>query len=509
MREKKNWSALPVLGLLFGAAYAVGSLLDILLGLSPSMGMCAVLLLETGFIGYLQVFRRGTITTKAVMGGVFLITFSAALFIGLICAIPYVIAALRADRMGTSFPWYTGFAFAFLITGPILLITGIIWIVMHLRERKRNVKDIRLLIQLLLIGTAIWAIIWTVLRIHRVIVYPNSYGHPWHASFMYTLLYFGPALLLEGCALYLLLHFEKKLTPEDLTHVVENVTAPTMPPIRWNLVISDGLVILIPLVAVFVLILCLWESGYHLWNLPVVLCSTLNVCLLIGMTAWIMYLLHGPSTIHTVRVMTWILTGLTSVAAIIWGVWYQNNCLDASGMYADNLVYTLGLGFFGPILLGEGIITVLLNRVYNWIIPKKPDGKPVLQWIVLPLLILVLAGQFASMEYHDEIPVTVTHVTNRRDNGEDRKFVDSVVLTFESDYDIAGIYDWNVEEKEDAIFFRPGTRWEPLKPIGNRTVGYNLYPEESVQYIYVYEPGAGYKLILVRNQFTGDWEYYK
>ena len=509
MNEKKNWSALPVLALLFGAAYAVGSLLDILLGLSPSMGMCAVLLLEMGFLGYSQIFRRGNITTKSVMGAVFIIVFSAALLIGLIGAIPYVIAALTADRMGTSFPWYTGFAFAFLITGPVLLITGIAWTVMHLRERKRNVKDIRLLTQLLLIGTAFWALIWTVLRIHHVIVYPNSYGHPWHASFIYAFLYFGPMLILEGCGLYLLLHFEKKLTSEDMSQTVEHVSVSPISPIRWNIVISDAAVILIPLIAVAVLILCLWESGYHLWNLPVVLCSTMNVCLLIGMTAWVMYVLHGPSAIHTVSVMTWILTGLTPVAAAIWGFWYQNNCLDASGLYAENLVYTLGLGFFGPIMLGEGIMTVLLSRAYHRIIPEKPAGKYVLQWLILPLLALVLAGQFSSMEYHDEIPVTVTHVTNRRDNGDNRKFVDSVGLTFESNYDVSGIYDWNVEETEEAIFFRPGTRWEPLKPIGNRTVGYNLYPEESVQYIYVYEPGAGYKLILVRNQFTGDWECYK
>lgn len=509
MNEKKNWSALPVLALLFGAAYAVGSLLDILLGLSPSMGMFAVLLLEMGFLGYSQIFRRGNITTKSVMGAVFLIVFSVALLIGLMSAIPYVIAALTADRMVTSFPWYTGFAFAFLITGPVLLITGIAWIVMHLRERKRNVKDIRLLTQLLLIGTAVWAMIWTALRIHHVIVYPNSYGHPWYASFMYAFLYFGPALLLEGCGLYLLLHFEKKLTPEDPVHTVERAFAQVMQPIRWNIVISDAAVILIPLIAVVILILCLWESGYHLWNLPVVVCSALKVCLLIGMTAWVMYLFHGPSTIHTVSVMTWILTGLTPLAAAIWGFWYQHNCLDPSGMYADNLVYTLGLGFFGPIMLGEGIMTVLLNRISNRIIPEKPAGKYVLQWLILPLLALVLAGQFSSMEYHDEVPVTVSHITNRRDNGDDRKFVDSVILTFESDYDVAGIYDWNVEETEEAIFFRPGTRWESLKPIGNRTVGYNLYPEESVQYIYVYEPGAGYKLVLVRNQFTGDWEYYK
>ena len=506
MNEKKHRIApILLLAVLFGGAWAVGSLLDISLSLSPSMGMCAVLLVEIGILWYFRAVRNRSITVKAAVGAVFLIVLMFVVFIGLICAVPYLIASVTGDRLGTSFPWYTGFAFAFLITGPILLITGITWIVLHLRERKRNIKDIRLLMQLLLVGTALFAAIWTGLRIRHILVYPDSYGYPWHATFLYTFLYFGIWMILEGCALYLLLHFEKKLTPEELAETSATAPAPAKAVLRWDIALQDGSVILLPLVVGAALILCLWESGYHWWNIPMVICSVLNVCLLIGLSAWVLYLSQGGAAIFRVRTVTRVLTGLTLAASLIWGVWYHTNCMDPLGAYTDNLVYTLGIGFFGPVLLGEIIMMVLLDRISNRIGEEKPATEKHLHWLVLPMIALVLVGQLSGMEYRDELPVTVTKVTNH--SYDDGRTMDHLTLTFAADYDVAGIYDWNEEERDGSIFFRPGTRWTPFQFIGSRTVGYNLYPDENVQSIYVYEPGAGYKLTAVRNEFTGEWEF--
>ena len=114
------------------------------------------------------------------------------------------------------------------------------------------------------------------------------------------------------------------------------------------------------------------------------------------------------------------------------------------------------------------------------------------------------------MEYLNEIPLTVTHVTNSdpvtaRPNTD----LSQVVLTFRSDYDIHSIYDSSEVTEGDAIYMTFATSWRAYGALGEKTMGYSLYPEEEIQYIYVYEPGYGYRLVVVRNEFTGKWEFYE
>lgn len=508
---KRSVTTLLTLGLLYGSAWLVASLFGSLYAAPVPMWMCVVLSLEMSVLLWVDRFGRGKFSVKRILGVVVLVCLVLSLGYGLYYAGVYLISYLVDGHVGGSFPWYTGFAFAAAFVGPVILVTGISWAVLHLRERKRNIKDIRLLTQLILLGTGLWAVIWTILRIRHILVYPNSYGYPWHATFVYTFLYFGIWMILEGCALFLLSHWEKKLTPEDLAEATDSVEpVPLREPIRWNLILQDGPVIAVPLGIVAVLMAWLWDSGYMLWNIAMVLFGALNVCLVIGLAAWMMYRMYGTSGIRGVHKVTWILTVLTPVAAVVWGIWYQSNCLHTMGSYASNLVYTLGLGFFGPIVLGECIVLVLLGRLERRIPGESQTEKGYVPWAVLAMAALVLMGQFANMDYRDEVNVTVSKVTNYTyDEDDAQRGIDHVVLTFTSDYDVTAIFDWKEDVKDDAIFFTAGTRWKPFAPIGSKTVGYSSYPEETVQYIYVYEPGAGYKLVLVRNEFTGEWEFYQ
>ena len=507
---KSSISTACVLGMLLGGPWLVGRLVNILSWPVP-VCMCVVLLAEAAVMFGIHRFRRRKVTAKNVLGIVCLVCIAVSLTVGLVSAGSYLIAYLMGEGLATSFPWYTVLAFAAAIVGPIIAITGIGWIVLHLRERKRNIKDIRILAQLLLIGTALWAVLWTALRIRHILIYPNSFGYPWHASFVYGFIYFGPWMIIEGCALFLLRHFEKKLTPEDLDPVpVFEETIPPKQPIRWDIVIRDSVVILVPLLLVAVLMVSLWDSGYALWNVVMTLSSILNVCLVIGLAAWLLYHMQGVP-VGQIKRMVWVLTGLTVVAMVLWIYWYNENCLSDSFCHASNLVYTLAVGFFGPIILGETMMIALLERIENRLPMERGTGKKHFPLLVLVILSVALTGQFETMDYRDEIPMTVTKVTYHdseslyaRPGG-----MDHIVLTFQTEYDVYLVDGGEQGTDDESIFFKFSTRWTPLKKIKNMTVGHSVYPEGDEKYIFVYEPGGGYQLILVKNEVTGKWEFYQ
>lgn len=506
MKEwKKLLSMVSVLALLFGAAWAVGSLLDILLGLSQPICICMVLSVE---MLAMRLRCQHGLTVKSVVGMVFLIILTIALGIGLLTSSQYLIAWITGDSLGTSFPWYTGFAFAFLILGPVLLVTGIIWMVLHLRERKGNVRDIRLLMQLIFAGTAFWAILWTILRIVHVLVFLDSFGHPWYAAFGYGLMFFTPWLLLEGGVLWLLRHFEKKLTAEDWNEAKkEHRTACVPMEIHWPTVFGDGAVVMLPLMVVAAFMGLSWDTGYLLQNIVLVICSTMTVCLTIGIAAWMIHQYFGAGGVRDFRVVTVILMILTVAAAGIWFGWYSGSRLGASSGLPGHLVYTLALGFIGPVLLGEGMMLVLLCRFLK---RTGHDGAPVNRntlWILALAGILVLEsgmlwGQFTEMEYKDELDVTVQKVSYP-DSDREHHFM----VTVSADYDVRWIRDTLEETRDDGMYLKCTTTWNPIREIGDRRVEWNLYPDRHIQNLYVYRPGVGYELILVKDGDTGNWEF--
>ena len=506
---KSMFSTVGVFCLLLTGVWFLSRLTNILAWPTP-ISLFAVLLIEISVLAGVHYFRGGKVTTKSILGSVFLVCLGLSLTLGLISAASYLLAHLQGKTIFTSFPWYSVLAFAMIIVGPIILLTGLGWIILHLREQKRNIKDIRLMVQLLLIGTAVWAILWTILRIRHIIVYPNSYGYPWHATFVYTLINFGPGLGMESLAFCILRHFEKKLTPEELAVTVpEVVPGFVRRPIHWSTVFSDGAVIVVPLLVVSLLMAILWDTGYLLLNIGIMVCSTLSVCLVIGLAAWLVFHRIGAERLRDVRLLTVVLTGLTVVATVAWIVWYsQNRLLGASGLPA-NWVYTLALGFFGPILQGEGIMLVLLNRVERRLFPVVPTEKPGKIWILALAAILVLQCavfwyQFSNMEYTDELDVSISKVSDPQSDP-----VDHIIVTVKADHDVRWIRYSDDEIRGDGLFLTCATTWDPLSEIKHGQFSWYLYPEENTKYVYVFEPGIGYQLILVKDPDTGKWEFYK
>lgn len=505
--RKKYLSLLVTIGLLLGAAWVGGRLLDILLNISLPMSVALILAVEL-----LVVFslHKQHVTVKSVFGMVFLIMLTIALGIGLLSASQHLIAWLTGDSLGTSFPWYTGFAFSFLIIGPVLLVAGIIWIVLHLRERKRNVRDIRLITQLMLIGTALWAVVWTMDRIWHCFARPHAYNYPWYYSFVFCLLYFGPGLLIEGGLLALFLRQEKSLTPEELSEPAPDWSrAPVSFQIHWRNLLMDSTVVIIPLILLAVLTAVLWGTGYLLENIALVVCSTLTVCLTIGVPAWLVCQRFGAGRLRDMWYVTVALLAVTVAAMVVWTFWYTEKWLDGLTGLPANWVYILALSFFGPAILGEGVMLILLRRVERRLHTGSTEEQRNGIWVLVLTAVLVLEsvmlwGQFTDMEYKDELDVTISEVTNPNSAGDDH-----IVVTVKADYDVRWIQDCIEHYEGDNLYLSCTTTWNPIREIGERQVGWYLYPAENVNSLYVYKPGIGYQLILVKDQETGFWDFHE
>lgn len=511
MTEKKKYlSVFGTLSLMMLPAWVFARLFYSMTRWPMSFVISAVLLLEIGMLWLTQRVRKHGTSSKSVFGVLFCVSLGVVLGFGLLTSVSYIVEYLIDGSVGTSFPWYTGFAFAGMFGGPVILIFGIIWVVMHLRERKRNIKDIRLLVFLILVGTAAWAVLWTIDRIRCCFVYPHAYNHPWYASFAFCMLYFGPWLLLEGGLFALAKHFEKGLKPEDMAAEPPKPVEPKpRNPIRWGAVLADAAVIVVPLAVAAVLMAALWDTGYLAYNIAVMVCNATTVCLLLGLTAWLVYhQFEDSKKLRGICILSGVLFLVTFAAMIVWTIWYTGNRLNGLTGLPQNFVYTLAVGFFGPVLLGEAIMTVLLYRVSNRLAEAVTEQKFSASWALLLAGVLVLNCavlwvQLETMDYIDEIDVTAKKVSYPESHREGNFMVD-----FVSDYDIAWIRYWEEESHDDSYYLTYATTWNPFREIRRDSVGHNFYPEEEVDKFYVYKPGVGFELILVKDLETGLWEFY-
>lgn len=508
---KKYLSVFGTLCLIILPALVFSSLFYSLRLWPKSFVTSGVLLLEFGVLWFTSIVRKCGFSTKSTVGILFCVSLGLVLGYGLLSSLYYLVRFLLDGSVGTSFPWYSGFAFAGLFGGPVILILGIVWTVMHLRERKRNIRDIRLLAFLILIGTAVWAVLWIAARIRHILIYPDSFGHPWHASFAYGVLYFGPWLVLELGIFALAKRLEKKLTPEDLTTEAPKPVEPqTRKHIRWGVVLADAALVVVPLVVAAILMAVLWDTGYLAYNIAVMVCNAATVCLLLGLTAWLIYhQFEDSKKLRGICMLSVVLFLLTFAAMILWSVWYTANRLNGLSELPENFIYTLAVGFFSPMLLGEAIITILLYRVSNRLAETVAEHQSSGPWALFLTAVLVLCSavlgvQFGTIEYIDEIDVTAKKVSYPDSHREGHFMVD-----FESDYPVGWIRYWEEGSHGDSYYLTYATTWNPFREIGDDKVSHNFYPEEEVDEFYVYKPGVGFELILVKNLETGLWEFYE
>lgn len=502
---KKYISVIGTLILMLASAWVVSGLIYMLFQLPMSFGLAGVLALELTAGALLLKWQGKRITAKLIIGIIFCTTFVLALSVGLVVAVPYLIAYLTDDHLGTSFPWYSGFVFAAYFAGPVALLTGGVWIVMHLREHKRNIRDVRLLSLLLLIGTVVWAVLWTVNRIRICLTYPDAYGHPWHASLVYGLVYFGPWLLLEGGVFAIARHWEKKLTPEDLV-VPVSAAGPAPQPagkgisLRW----TDWLIPLLSVAVIAVVFAVFWESGWLVYNIALALCSMASVCLVTGISAWVLYQkFEDGKMLDRLGWLSWLLTVLTVLAAVYWYSWYQENCTVIYNGLLEYAIPGLSVVYFAPMVLGHGTMAVLLRRL-----AKRADsvpGTPVIGSVLILAVVLclngaVMWGQLDSMTYRDEIELRQWKVIYP-DTGIEGHFE----VYFSPEHHV-WIYDTDEEIVGDGIYVTATARWKPFEEIDSSGHYHHFYPDEHVDKLYLYKPGEGYVLALTKDPDTGNWE---
>lgn len=432
----------PALFLALAAAWSVGFLFRLGSGLPPSLWTTAVLAAE------LWIFQRRP-GIKAVCGGVFCVSLAFALLFGLASALSYAASYLRNEVVLTSFPWYSGFAFAAMVAGPVLLASGIAWTVLHLRQHPGNIRDIRLLTGLLLGGTAAWAILWTVLRL--------CHAEPPHTALLRAAARFGPWLLAEGTALALL---GRRQLPGKPAPAPER---PPVTPLPWGkLGLGAAALLLATLLA---------DPGHEIHNALTVSANAMTVCLALLLAA----LIPGKP------VPGWLAMGLTALAAAVWSLCHGSRCgLSAGGVAA------LALVFFGPFLLGGGMFVVLGRRF------RRERLSP-----AALLAALLLAGVLAQTAYVQDVSAAVTVA----DSGED----DALRLSVRPDGPVDGIFDWQQHQEGDSLYLTYSTRWTPFAAYGPFQFYDNLRPGGDVTRIFVCRGPGRWELALVRDPVTGAW----
>lgn len=458
--------------LALAAAWAVGSLFSIGFDLPPAIWMAAALAAEAWIIG-----RRPR--AKTVCGGVFCVSLTLSLVFGLVTAVGYLVRYLNDGAvLATSFPWYSGFAFGAMAVGPVIVLSGIAWIVLHLRERPGNIRDIRLLALLLLIGTAAWAVLWTAGRLRNA----EHSAYPWHTAFFFAALYFGPWLIGEAAAYLLLKRRERRLPPEE---------APPAPvpgaPLRlpW---LSCLVIVTVPLLAAVLLTVCLTDTGHPVYNSLTVAGNALAVCLALILAAG---LLRDPGAVGRV---TAAVMALTATAMVIWGFWYARTALRGlTGLPAD-AVFRFAAGYFGPFLLGGGIFLALLRRVRP---APRERSAPGLAVILTILMLLFQGGLLTQTDYAQDIAATV--------NGFEASEPDQLRLRIQADVYVDGIFDWEQRREGDALYLTYTTRWAPFQELEPFHLYDNIRPGAGVTKIYIYQQPGVYTLALIRDPQTDDW----
>lgn len=480
---KTIFSILAPLVLALAAAWTIGSLFSLAFDLPPAIWIAAALAAEA-WAGYHALGRR--LRAKAVFGIVFCVSLALSLVFGLVTSVRYLVRYFNGGAVfATGFPWYSGFVFAAITVGPVIVLSGAAWMALHLRERPGNVRDIRLLALLLLTGTAVWAVLWTADRIRR----SEYYAYPWHTAFFFALLYFGPWLLLEAIAFVLLKRREKKLPPEDAPPA-PSVTIPTPGQrLPW---LSLGRIMAVPLLAAAVLTVCLTDTGHPVHNILTVVGNALAVCLALILAAGLVHARgRDPGLVGTAAA---VLMALTAAAAVVWGFWYAHTALRGLTGLPVDAVFRFAAGYFGPFLLGGGIFLALLRRVRP---AARERSAPGLAVILTVLMLLFQGGLLTRTDYAQDIAATV--------NGFEASEPDQLRLGIQADVYVDGIFDWEQVQDGDALYLTYSTRWAPFQEIGPFHLYDNIRPGADVTRVYIYQRPGVYALALVRDPLTGEW----
>lgn len=502
-------------------ALAVATLFAIQFSLPFAVWFSAALGIEAA-AGWIYVkMRSRQLNAKAVCGILFCVSLVLALVSGLCSAVIYLAQNVWLKISATSFPWYTGLAFAAVLIGPVIISSGIGWVIFHLREDKRNVRDIRLLSFLLLIGTGVLAVLWTADRIHTCIVYPNAYSHPWHASIFYGLLYYGPLLAVEGCVFALLRHREKKLiqsgvfAPDLQTEAVKTAAYDPEMTGKPGTIIPDICIAVLPLAAAVLLMLLLLDTKHIAYDIMTVVGNAAAAGLMMLIPAWLVR--HYFADERKMRYLQWLavlILILTVAAMFCWCAWFaEAELVEKTGLPQYAELY-LGIGYFGPFLLGEAIACGLICRMRRRMgsaEAAEEKRSASVTWAALLLVIPVFVGLIlwlllVRMDYRYEVAVRIVQVEQADGSYDQFRLTTEVHI---SEFYIESFDEIDFEDTDASdngkIFLTNSAVWKPFGSISQLSRAFRVHPDADVTEIYIYKQPDVFELEAVRDLETGKW----
>lgn len=511
---KKSWSVLWPLILTALGAWMVSSLFRSVYW-SPVcfwyFGVIAAVLLLMVMVNQC---RRRKLAARTIVGVLFCVSLAIGLGFGLFHAVAFLVTKLINGYVSGSFPWYTGFAFAAYFLWPLWLVTGAIWVVLYLRESEKNVRNLRLLFLLMLIGTGVWAILWTAEQIVHMLLYPDWGRYPWHATFVYTLINFGPWMALEGGFYAWLCHrvkHPKKVIQSQPQPDPVKPEPPAPEPINIRFVLTDLALAAIPLAAVAMGMWLIWDSGYVLENICMVLFTAAAVLVWNLLISWLVsHQFQDSRRLRDLNLMILLTFVLTAISAVLWAdQFYTAELENTDAGYFEGFQYLLALGYFGPILLGQLLSMVLIRcqeaRNRAAIPEKRTWGWAVLLVLVLGINLFITNRLFLGAEYHTDVkPYTSGAKENLWHEG-------SWQVNIGCEQHIATFWhmDHTISDDGKTAYLKIGTKWSPDMPLRDVSTKYGLNSVPDLESIYLYIPGEGYVKALERNPETGAWETVK
>ena len=485
---KKNLSVVSVLLLAVGASWAMASLFHQATVMYVPMVFWFAVFLGLGLgVTWLVQWLRGRLTAKMLVGIVICVTLVLELGFGLVTSVIYLINYHHYTV--TSFPWYWGFSFAQYLGGPVVTVCAVAWAVLHIKEDRRNVRDIRLLCLLILICTVPYAVV-AVSRRHGL----------WRIGsfFMYALL-----IGLEGGVLWFLRRWEDNLRSGGAYKLPPKQKSP-LPPTKslWNF--ADFAIVVLPLMIIGALLPWLLHTRHVWYNLMTVVGNLLGVCLLFVTAAWLVAHHHGTrQKMNHLLILNLIAIVLTVAAAVIWTVWFNaKEIYPLTRLRADTAIH-LGIAYFVPFVLGEILSFVLILRLRKRLHPERAAFDPL--WLAILLVLSLLLGfgmmhMVSETEYRKEAESIVTEIKVNDQGDHLELHVHPVKYIGSTSF---GDRSW---QEGKAYYIGVSAAWSPfleLKPFFYR---HGVPVKDEITEIYIQKSPGVFALAAFKNPETGQWQ---
>jgi hypothetical protein len=502
LKDKKMLSVLATIALTGLCTTAIASLFSVtfVLYMPTATWVAVTLILGLLTVGLAQRFQQ-QLNAKTMVGIFASILLLLGLGFGLFTSIAYLASYLQEGYVVTSFPWYWGFSYAQYFVGPIATVLGIVWLILHIREDRRNIRDARLITGLVAGAVAVWAVIDTISDIRGAILYGNGM-YPWHFQMIVDILKYGAMLLALWGILFSMKRWENRTkTAESPEHSPKiSVTTPSL----RLLTAWDAAIVAIPAAAILLSGGLLWQTNHRWFNLGAILGNLLCVCLFMVTAAWaVAYYYRCSRRLKHLRVLGWTLSALSIAAGILWTIHFNREELYPLTGLKETMGIHFGILYFGPPALGAMLGSILIRRLEKRLTPSKES--PSLSWVaVLGALslsmVLGLGVLLQSTQLQHEAPISLEAITE-----EDAEHVQFQVVSdvYSSSWTFSDLH----RKDENKLYFTASIGWAPFDGIKYCSYYHNLNYrwDGEITEIYVYKAPDLWVLAAKKDPETGKW----